>query len=80
MKIKDNNTIDMWYKLPKMDDGYLVPIKFANQLLRRANQTQEYVDLIYARYERRYKWQLRFNKLHDILQRIAISEGKNEYI
>ena len=47
----------MWYKLPKMDDGYLVPIKFANQLLRRANQTQEYVDLIYARYERRYKWQ-----------------------
>ena len=67
MKIKDSDIIDMWYKLPKMDGGYLVPIKLARQLLRRVNQTQEYVDSIYARYERSYKWRLRFKKLHEIL-------------
>jgi len=73
VKIKDSDIINMFYKLsPPTDGGYLVPIKFGRQLLKRANQTEEFVDLIYGRYERRYKWQLRFNKLRNIMQRIAL--------
>ena len=72
MKIKDSDIVDMFYKLPRpINGGYLVPAKFSRRLLRRANQTQEYVDLIYTRYDRRYKWRLRFNELQNILQRVA---------
>ncbi len=70
MKIKDSDIIDMYYQLSKPLGGFLVPSKFARQLLRRANQTEEYVDLIYARYERRYKWRLRFQTLCNALQNL----------
>jgi len=69
-KIQDSDIINMWYKLEEPSGGFLVPEKFTRQLLRRANQTQEYIDLIYKRYDRRYKWRLRFQKLHDILQQL----------
>ena len=69
MKIKDSDIINMFYKSsPPTDGGYLVPVKFGRQLRRRANQTNEYVDLIYERYDRRYKWRLRFTRLPKILQ------------
>jgi len=76
MKIKDSDITNMFYKLSKpTDSGYLVPLKFSKQLLKRFNQTQEYVDSIYERYDRRYKWRLKFNK---ILQWVAICRGKFE--